>query len=517
MNFFTQIARKVRGTPPDWHAPFSAMPEGLTRVSAATGTSGLLDPPPPKPATKPAALPSWKTQQARAQGSLPADDRRMAVSDAEQLRYAGTTNQVVRQMAAVNPDLSATINAYLRTGIPNNYMIFARDLNGEFNVEATRIAYEVLARLTMLGDPSLGYNPTTDLRSLSESLGKELVMYGAMSAELVLNPAKQGMYINPVSVTKLEWREEDGGAYPVQNVAGKIINLDIATFYYLSADQDLLNAYATSRVEAAIQAVIADNAFLNQLRKAMARVLQPRIVATITEKIIRDTAPPEVLADATKMIAYQNAVFEGVVAQLDGLQPEDALISYDSVKYETLATSGSAGSSVSDVMKAVQKILRDKVLAGANINAAALGQDSTSSAAATSTMLFVKNADLIRQKLNTLYSRILTTALRLLGQDVMVEFIYDDLDLRPASELEAFKAMRQSRVLEWLSLGMISDEECAIWLTGRLPRGKMVSLSGTMFKAGGLQVENPQSNTSTMNKGGAPDNLKPSTPSNPKS
>ena len=127
-------------------------------------------------------------------------------------------------------------------------------------------------------------------------------------------------------------------------------------------------------------------------------------------------------------------------------------------------------------------------------------------------MLFLKNANLIRTKLNTLYSRILTQAVRLQGLDVVVTFTYAHLDLRPQGELEAYKSMEQSRILDQLSLGMITDEEACLVLTGNLPPAGYKPLSGTMFRQGQAAeiVENPASQTSSMSKG------KPNTPTQPK-
>ena len=99
-------------------------------------------------------------------------------------------------------------------------------------------------------------------------------------------------------------------------------------------------------------------------------------------------------------------------------------------------------------------------------------------------MLYMKSANgMVRQKLNEMYSRVMTLAVRLFGQDVYVEFTYEDIDLRPKAETESFQAMKQSRVLELLSLGMISDEEASIQLTGNLPPKGYEPKMGTGFRA----------------------------------
>ena len=478
------------------------------------GTGQLPTPAPTKAPNKPQAILSFKTQIARAASALQRSDRRLANTDIATYRTSNDTRTVVRDLAASNPDLSATINSYLRVGIPTEYSVIARDPDGVINVEATKLAQELLRRLTYLGDVSLGYNPVSDLQSLSESLAKELLQYGAMGLELALDKQRLPLYLNAVSVTKLQFKEEDGGVYPVQVIAGNEISLDIPTFFYLSLDQDLLTAYSSSFLEPAIQAVLADTAFLNDLRKSMQRVIQPRLVATIIEEKVKASAPPEIASDPEKMGQLYTSLIDQLNEVLTGLNPEDALVSFDNVEYTMLKSEGSS-SSIADTLAIVQKLIESKLAAGAKSMPAILGRDSSGSTATTSAMLFLKNANIIRTKLNIIYSRMLTQAVRLMAQDVYVEFTYAELDLRPQAELEAYRAMYQSRILEQLSLGFITDEEASIKLTGNLPREGHVPLSGTMFKSAKVDTANPNSQTSNMNL--TEKTLKTGTPAQPKS
>lgn len=470
---------------------------------------------PTKAPNKGQALASFKTQVAKATSALSKPDRRLANTDITTYRGGSTTNGIVRDMVASSPDLAATVNAYLRVGIPETYTVIARDMDGKLNADATGKANEILRRLTFVGDPTLGYNPMTDLDSLSESLGKELLQYGAMAVELVLDKQLMPTWITPVSVTKLEWWEEEGGAYPVQVLSGKAIKLDIPTFFYLSLDQDLMTAYATSYLESAIQSVIADAQFMNDLRKAMSRSLQPRMVATLITDKVMNSFPVEVRnSPELQTEAFQNLI-QGLVDQLTNLAPEDALVSSDMVEYDSIAAGGDKGNTA-EALRAVQELIESKLSAGMKSVPAVLGRDSGSSSATTSTMLFMKNANILRRKLNVLYSRVLTQALRIMGMDVYVEFNYAHIDLRPEKELEAYKAMEQSRITDKLSLGFITDEEAVMELTGSLPPDGYTPLAGTMFKTASANVSaNPDSQTSNMN--GQKDPLKPSTPANPKS
>lgn len=479
------------------------------------GPGQLPSPTPTKAPNRPQAVPSFKTQIAKAASALQRADRRLANTDIANYRTANDTRTVVRDLAASNPDLSATINSYLRVGIPEDYTVIARDPDGAVNPESTKLAQELLRRITYLGDTSLGYNPVSDLQGLSESLAKELLQYGSMALELALDKQRLPLYLNAVSVTKLQFKEEDGGVYPVQVIGGVEINLDLPTFFYISLDQDLLTAYSSSFMEPAIQAVLADTAFLNDLRKSMQRVIQPRLVATIIEDKVKATAPPEISGDPKKMGELYSSLIEQLTEVLNGLQPEDALVSFDNVAYSMLKSEGSSGN-IADTLRIVQNLIESKLAAGAKSMPAVLGRDGNGTAATTSTMLFLKNANIIRLKLNIIYSRMLTQALRLMANDVYVEFRYAELDLRPQAELEAYKTMKQSRILELLSIGLITDEEASIQLTGNLPRDGHVPLAGTMFKGGGAKVvENPTSTTSTMNA--AEKTLDTGTPQQPKS
>ena len=92
---------------------------------------------------------------------------------------------------------------------------------------------------------------------------------------------------------------------------------------------------------------------------------------------------------------------------------------------------------------------------------------------------------------------------------MVVEFTFDPIDLRPDNELLAFKQTKQMIVLEQLSLGLISDDEACLQLTGSLAPPGMKPLSGTMFKQPNAQVStsNPTNSGSTLNQ-----NLAPTTP-----
>ena len=274
-----------------------------------TAAGKLPDVPLPSPPSGQVTVPGFRPQGERSADLLRKTTRVNANTDATTFRTGATTSEVIRNFAAANPDMSSTINAYLRTGIPKGYRITAHDLDGRTNPEATKAAHEILARITFLGDPNQGYNPTSDLQSLSESLGRELLFEGAMALELVLDDLGMPTYPAPIAVSTLQFREDaKRGIYPVQVVSGNEVDLDFPTIFYVSVDQDLLTAYAEGYLVTALRAVLADENFNNFLIRQLQRNIAPRMIVTVIEESLKKSMAVSALnnPDAMKKALNDN-------------------------------------------------------------------------------------------------------------------------------------------------------------------------------------------------------------------
>lgn len=479
------------------------------RISAAVLLPAL---PPAKVKPKQQSLPGFKRQVPVLTSVMAKPERRLANTDILDFRNGADTKTIVRDLAASSPDLSATRNAYLRVGIPNTYTVVARLADGQIDPDGTSLAQQILRRVTYLGDPTLGYNSYGSLAELSMSLGGQLLDYGSMGLELVLDKARQPTRLSPIHTPSISYYEDKELGYvrPVQVVGGQEIDLDLPTVFLYNLDQSLLTPYSSSPFETAVQAVLADTDFLNSLRRVMRRAIHPRFVAEIIEEKVLASLPPEIQNDSGKMQEYLSNLVADITSKVNGLNPEDALVSFDTVQFSLMDNKGNGN--IGDTLKAVQEMLNSKLAAGAKTLPSVLGRGNGSgTASSVETMLFLKNANMIRVGLNTLYSRALTQAVRLFGKDVYVDFEYAELDMRPSGELEAYKAMEQSRILDLMSIGFLPDEVACLKLTGSLPPAGYVNKSGTMFRgASAPSAANPNSQTSTMKDG-------QKTPESPKS
>lgn len=436
----------------------------------------------PKVKRGPITLPSFlRSADPDPESALTRTDRRLHQTNIETYRNTADSRKAMRDFVSASPDLSASVNAHLRVAITPSVKVVARNLDGTFNVEATALAQQLITRFDVLGDYKDGFCGIGSLRSSSESLGRELMLYGAMGAELVLDKARLPKRIQPISVIQIEFTSDGEGLSPRQNLAGNLIDLDIPTFFYVSLDQDLLEPYASSPLESSLQPVMFSTEFMNDLRRVVRRAVHPRLDVKIDQEKFKAILPAEAQHDPEAFRTFMNEFIASLETQINGLRPEEALVHFDAVGIDLL---NNGNISLEAEYRALSEMIDSKVTTGAKAMPSILGHGSGSqNVASTETLLFTKNAHgAVQAKLNELYSRIFTLAVRLFGHDVYVEFRYEEIELRPAGELEAFRVMRQDRLLSLLSYGFLTDEEASIELTGKLPPVGFKPLSGTGFK-----------------------------------
>ena len=456
---------------------------------------------PIKAKSKQQSLPSFFTSAKPSQtASLPRTDSQILNSDITALRSTSrNSRESVRNFVAASPDLSAAIFAYLRMAVTQSYTAVAYSPDGRIDVEATKLVQQLISRMEHIGDYTAGFSQNPSIRSSSESLAKELLVYGSASLEVVFDKSLTPSKLQPISVTNIEFIADGNGVRPVQVIGSEVRDLDTPAYIYVSLDQSLLDPYSTSPLEPALQPTLFGHELLNDIRRIVKRVLFPRLKAVIDEDKFRANLPPEIQFDADKLNTYMSSFIGDLETRLNNLDPQDALIYFDTLDLSIETRNDNLG----EELKVLQNLIDSKTSSGSKALGAILGHGAASSnIASTEAALFLKNAQGIQAKLNELYSRALTVGVRVMGVDAHVEFKYADIDLRPAAELVAFHQTKQSMLLEQLSLGLISDEEACISLTGHLPPEGYKPLSGTMFKSKQIadSTDESSNNGSTLNQ-----------------
>jgi len=451
-----------------------------------------------KPKAKGLFLPAFLRKAAT--GAQITDERKnIANDDFTQVRYGASSEEILREFAEKSPDVSHATETIMRFIITDSFTLIAKDLETDtIDPDATANVQMFASRINKLPITFDGFSPQTTINSISESLVKQLLTNGCCMSELVLDKALLPSYIQTISTNSLKYESKGDRYIPYIKDIGDAIYLDSPAVCIISLSQDPETPYSKSWYRAAIQSIISNQEFTDDLRKSFRKASLPRVTAQIDTEKFKESLPPDVLFDQEKMKAVMNATTADIQSTLNDLNPEDALVNFDIVDVKHL----SAGNNSDHENVAVHaKLVNGQLSAGLHVLPSLLGRGESQTTASTEAVLFLKIVESLQDRLNEIYSYLFTLAARLQGHDVTVTFKYKKPSLRPEVEEETFLSVRQSRILEQLSLGLISDEEASIALTGDLPSGDFTPLSGTMFHQKKEEPENPYSNTSVSGEG----------------
>jgi len=418
------------------------------------------------------------------------------------VRNEATMAQVVKKLVLASPDLSAALETKIKTAISSKYSAIAYDNVGLINYEGTELIQSFLLRLDNSSYDYTKFTKATDIRSVAASFFYDSFRYGAGSVELVLGDMRLPAFVKSIPTRLLNWADNTSEAYPVYTGGDSDVPLNFPTVFYSASMQDGESPYSESPLQAAIQVALWDADFMDSLRRAAAKNLLQRLKITINSEKYRATLPLEVQTDKDQLKAHMDATIDTLESQMSDMDPEDTLVIFDTLEADTIQD---ANRSEDRSILVLQNLINGKIASGAKILPSVIGRGESSNAASSEALLFLKSMNAAQIEFNLLFSKVLTLTLRLYGIEGYVKFAFEPVNLRPDIELESFKSIRQSRILEQLSLGLVSDVEASLVLTGSLPPEGYKELSGTMFKVAAADTSgNSYSNTS-VDTSGRPD------------
>lgn len=438
---------------------------------------------------------------------IPRPNENLAFPTVRQLRDSGKKTAAIRQLARDDGIVSAAVFALVQAA--NSGFTLKAYMSGthEFDPDATSLARSVAAAMDTLYDYSEGYADRNTLDMVVETGLREVILTGAIAGELVLDKQRLPSKINLVPYEGLEWKKKADGKYPVQSSSTGDIELNIPTFWVAESHKDANKAYATSMMEGCLTTSFMYQEFIEDMRRALRRSGHARILVTLDAEKVRASAPAEVQQDPVKLRAFMEQTRQDVVRVINTLEPEDALVTFDLAAMESIPSEGEK-QDYKDLLNAISGMVATSLKSHPSILGMRLaGSQSLSN---TESLIYLKIARAVQRPVEQFLSRAMTLAVRLYGSDSYVRAEFNDIDLRPESELAAFEIMNQSKVLEQLSLGFLTDEEAAERLgTGTRPPGAP-PLSGTMFKDASIQ--SAKAETATPNADPMGRSLQPDTP-----
>lgn len=462
----------------------------------------------PKRLLKAASARQRPAEQAERDADI-ASARLFPVLNQQARNYRNSTNviQLMRHLARAEGQFSTAIHNTVETAYSGFSVMAYNSIDHQFSPEGTALASTVTAMFNTVYDYTEGHTERLSMEDLLKQMLREALLTGGVASELVLNKASLPDRIQSVGFETIVWKSDGkNGAYPSQTTASEVepVSLDIATFFTATVHADPGMLYPRSVMESAIKVLVLFEEFMDDIRRSIRVAGHNRMTVSLDAEKIKKSAPRSVQQDSEKLRVYMEAVQTAVQTQVESLDPEQALVFFDSAVPDVLQSG--TGSKID--YTPLLSVFISQYATGMKTPPSVLGLRLESGSQAlgnVETLIFLKSTQAIRTPVETVLSRMLTLACRLYGADVYVNFKFGPIDLRPETELEAFKNMRQTRLLELLSLGFLTDDEAAHML-GTGPRAPGAPpLSGTMFTKGGSQDLNTFPGDTAMGRTLQPD------------
>lgn len=387
---------------------------------------------------------------------------------------------LIKQLLRLDPDMSASLNAFLTVAdTPLRFIV--RDMNNQVDRAGQETVTQLLNALTKRYDYTKpGFKIVNSMGAYSEAFRYMILMRGGIGSELVINKEFFPTELRQIDMGTVEWFETAPAQFTPQQRAldGNTISLDVPNFFCTWFRRDPTDIYSYSPFVSAINTIAARQQVINDLYRIMNLTGFPRMEVKVLEQVVMKSAPPEVKMDPEKVRAYLNSALGQVTAQINNIRPDQAFVHYDSVEPSIMNEKAAVTLNIDSVIQT----LNAQNQAGLRTMATIIGRgDSGVNTATVEARVFSLNASAINKPIADLYSQALTLALRLNGSESYVEFKFDDVELRPATELEPQLTMRATRLKTDLSLGILTDEEYHLEMYNRLPPPGAPVLSGTGF------------------------------------
>lgn len=395
------------------------------------------------------------------------------------VRSRGDANEMLRALAADDGMFSSAVYSIVQVA-NSGYKLIAFDADtGSVSEEGTQFAYQLIQRMDTLYDYTKGYNDKTPIPALIETLLREAALGGGVAQELVLDESLTPSRLVPFAYSSIKWKSDGrGGRFPSQKGSGgRDVDLNIPTVFVAESHKEADKSYAYSMFRSGLRQSLMYQEFLEDTRRGVRKTGHSRLVAKLIAEKVAAAAPPEYKNNPEKMQAFFSQAKASVEDALRGIEPEDAVVAFDSVEFSVEDIGGSK-SDYAPLLKVLGNVSGSALKTPSSISG--LRSDGSQSLSNAETLTYLKVAKSLCNPVEQVMSRALTLAVRLMGANVTVKFVMKGIDLRPETELEAFKSSRQNRVFNLLSLGMISDTY-AMFELDLPPNPDSKKLSGTGF------------------------------------
>lgn len=360
-----------------------------------------------------------------------------------------------------------------------------KNLEGQIDPAATAQLPKLIRALTMTTDYTVGFNAKPGLATMVQEMRYMVMLRGAIANELVFDKAYRPDRLQQIDAGALQWFEKTPGNYkPAQKVDGKngLVSLDFPSIFVTWYRRDPTSIYPQSDFVSIINTAAALTQVVNDLYRIMTITGFPRMEITVLEEVLANNMPVSIRDNPDPNVGrdWVNSRISEVASLFGSLRADQPFVHTDSVTTKILNDKNpGAALDISNVVE----VLNARSQAALKTMATVIGRgQGAAGVASVEARIAAMNADQLNVPVKEQLEKALTFLLNSYGTMGFVECTFAPAELRPALELEAQKTLRASRLLQDLSLGIITDEEYHMAMYGRLPPPGYTPLSGTNFQ-----------------------------------
>jgi len=369
--------------------------------------------------------------------------------------------RLFKLFAANDASFSASLQAHVRM-LHENFRITAKKSNRTSFKEGQQYL-DSLVDSFEYSDGLNGFSLPNTLNDQIARIGRNILTSDNSSGALFiqLDDDFHVVKFQVVDCDRIKFRRKnrtDTKDIPYITVDNREVELDFANFLWQPLDPDADQLTGNNPLRPGLRSTFTKMEFMDNLRKVLNNQAWPKIKVVLDEQSVLQLAPPEVRQDPKKLIDFFNTYIGKVEDQLTGIDPDQNIIVWDTVKeIDFLESKGNFDPN------AYAKLLESEQISSFKSPPSVVGkggsQDTGEGLASAELVIFRRTIKAYRSVIETLYSRAFTMAMRLNGLQGFAKFRFKEFTLRPPEESAQFDSIRQDTVITAWEVGAIGDQE----------------------------------------------------------
>ena len=377
-------------------------------------------------------------------------------------------------------DHSISYAVWVKTrGADQKFYIKLTTPDGKSISKDDKIIRKLVSTLKM-NDPkkqTKGFSYNISFKSLVAQLIRQCVVRGGVMLEAVVDAKRQPSHLKALDTAHIEWKEvaehefkpyqrfkEQGTGIAYRQVDG--INgrsLDYPNIFYGRLDGSPDHPYPDSPMLPVLAVYHMRRVFFNDMKEVVKKTAWPRFSLKIMSELLTKAMPHHIRGNPKLHRGWVDEQMAMYVNQFRQLQPGQALIHEDYLVPGIIESKAGTGKTLdaAPMIDVLEKMIAQSTKTYDTI----LGQKGS----IDPLQVFIEGQGLkgYQGPVSDVLSGALTFYLRVMGVNALATFSFAPFDMRPESELSAYKSLQQKTNLINLALGVIDEDDYSISTVGQ--------------------------------------------------